>query len=554
MRQTLRDYRPVVNGRYHVIEPLGSGGMGEVYLARDELLGRNVALKVLKEEYASSEEFKARFRQEAENAASLCHPNIVAVYDKGEDGPDGTPYMAMEHVPGGTLGERIARREGPLEPSEAAAIARQVALALGQAHRCGIVHRDIKPHNVFLAGDALGAVGAVKVGDFGIARAAEATAMTETNFILGSVHYLSPEQARGEPVAPTSDLYSLGVVLYEMLTGGVPFDGDGPIATAMKHISEPPPSPKRATPAVPGGLEAVTLKLLSKEPALRYPDASALAEDLERVARGLRPKARASAPPGGGAVGDASRAGGRPRDQATSATRRRGRRGLGRRVPAAVVGVSALLLFAAAAASAAGLYEIPWLAEVLDHPEAIAARADEGPSSPSEGEVPATPEEDSGGAPSEQRAEAETEAGVGDAPALDRPSQPTGGSTEPETQGVAEPAAYLTSADASSLGSNSERASNEPASKQDDREEQKNATKTAWSPSSKASGEVLGDKEYAAEKTPEEQEQRAEEATVEEGRKGREELVVEDVAKQEKEPTARKREAAPPKAFRARGQ
>jgi eukaryotic-like serine/threonine-protein kinase len=198
----------LIDDRYAIVDLLGRGGMGEVYLARDELLGRDVALKVLKEEYAYSEEFKARFRREAENATSLSHPNVVAVYDKGEDGPDGTLYMAMEHVRGGTLAEHIAR-EGPLGAFEAAGIARQIALALTQAHRRGVVHRDIKPHNVFLTGDPLGAVGAVKVGDFGIARAAEATAVTETNFILGSVHYISPEQARGEPAAPTSDLYSL---------------------------------------------------------------------------------------------------------------------------------------------------------------------------------------------------------------------------------------------------------------------------------------------------------------------------------------------------------
>ena len=153
-------------------------------------------------------------------------------------------------------------------------------MALAEAHRHGVIHRDIKPHNIFLTRDPFDSVGAVKVGDFGIARALKATTVTDTTFILGSVRYLSPEQAMGEPVGPRSDLYSLGVVLYEMLTGRVPFNGEGPIAIAMKHISELPPSPKQANPDVPESLEAVTQRLLSKDPAFRYPDALALAEDL----------------------------------------------------------------------------------------------------------------------------------------------------------------------------------------------------------------------------------------------------------------------------------
>src|SRR5215211_6134524 len=177
-----------------------------------------------------------------------------------------------------------------MDPFEAAAIARQVSLALAESHRCGVIHRDIKPHNIFLTGNPLDSIGAVKVGDFGIAHTIEATTVTETSFILGSVRYLSPEQARGESIGPWSDLYSLGVVLYEMLTRRVPFDADGAIAIAMKHISEVPPSPGEVNPQVPEVLEAITLRLLSKNPASRYPGALALAEDLGRVGCGLTPR------------------------------------------------------------------------------------------------------------------------------------------------------------------------------------------------------------------------------------------------------------------------
>ncbi len=288
-----RMQQTIVDNRYSILHLLGSGGMGHVYLAHDEVLGRDVALKMLKEPYTDDEEFVERFRREARNAAALSHPNIVPVYDGGK-AEDGTPYIAMEYMAGGTLGELIAR-EGTLDAPEAAAIAIQVARALVEAHRRGVIHRDVKPHNVFLAESPASPstapeglpLGAVKVGDFGIARAAEASTMTESNLILGTPHYLSPEQAKGEPVGPKSDLYSLGVVLYEMLTGQVPFEAEDPITIVMKHASEPPPSPKEVNPEVPEGMNALVLRLLSKDPEDRHGDAAEFIRDLSQVRAGF---------------------------------------------------------------------------------------------------------------------------------------------------------------------------------------------------------------------------------------------------------------------------
>jgi eukaryotic-like serine/threonine-protein kinase len=270
--------------RYELVHALGAGGMGHVYLARDSVLLREVALKVLDERYAETEEFVERFRREAKAAASLSHPNIVAVYDYGED-ERGAPYIAMEHVPGGTLKDRIWER-GKLPPRVAAGVALQIASALEAAHERGIVHRDVKPENVLVSEE-----GNVKVADFGIARAAEATAVTAASVVLGSVRYLSPEQAKGEEVGPPSDLYSLGVVLYEMLTGRLPFEAENPIATAMKHVTEEPPSPRELDPTIPKALEAITLKLLKKDPNHRYESATELAEDLKRLLVGPIPAA-----------------------------------------------------------------------------------------------------------------------------------------------------------------------------------------------------------------------------------------------------------------------
>jgi tRNA A-37 threonylcarbamoyl transferase component Bud32 len=274
----------VLGDRYTLLEVLGDGGMARVYLAHDNVLDREVALKVLRDQYADDEALVERFRREARSAAALNHPNIVQVYDQGRD-DDGTYYIAMEYVAGGTLKDRMAR-EGPLAPKEAAGIASRVAVALEVAHGRGIVHRDIKPQNILLSTS-----GEAKVADFGIARAASSKAMTETNLILGTAAYMSPEQVRGEPVGPASDLYSLGVVLYEMLTGRLPYEADDPIATAMKHINDPAPHPRAVNPAVSEDVDALVVKLLAKAPEDRYASAAELVEDLRRIRDGLPPLA-----------------------------------------------------------------------------------------------------------------------------------------------------------------------------------------------------------------------------------------------------------------------
>ena len=272
----------VVDNRYDIVRPLGSGGMGEVYLARDRTLGRDVALKVLRSQFANDRESAERFKREATSAAGLSHPSIVQVYDRG-DTEDGSSYIAMEYVPGGTLKERIVA-EGPLDARLAAGYGYQVAEALGTAHAKGVVHRDIKPQNVLIT-----ASGGAKVGDFGIARAASAAgvAQTKTGAVMGTAGYMSPEQALGEPATPESDLYSLGVVLYEAVTGTLPFTANNPVAVSMKHVNEAPHPPRDLNPAVPDAMNAVIMKLLSKNPEDRYPDAEALAEDLWQVRSGL---------------------------------------------------------------------------------------------------------------------------------------------------------------------------------------------------------------------------------------------------------------------------
>src|SRR5918998_3367950 len=256
--------------------------MAEVFLAHDDILDRDVALKVMSSRYASDEEFVERFKREAQSAAALSHPNIVSIFDRGES-EDGTYYIAMEYLPGGTLKDRILKR-GALPPHTAAAVALQMAEALRAAHERDVIHRDIKPHNILVTGS-----GDVKVTDFGIARAASSSTMTRTGHILGTAHYISPEQAMGEPVGPASDLYSLGVVLYEMLTGEMPFDADTPLGIAMKHVNGHLVPPQVLRPEIPDGINAVTVRLLAKDPLDRYASDDELIEDLERVVAGLDP-------------------------------------------------------------------------------------------------------------------------------------------------------------------------------------------------------------------------------------------------------------------------
>jgi hypothetical protein len=272
----------VVDDRYVLLDLLGEGGMGRVYLATDRLLDRELALKVLREQYAEDEGFVGRFEREAKAAASLNYPHIVSVYDLGTTG-EGTYYIAMEHVPGGTLKDRILE-EGPAEAAEAVRLATQIADALGVAHARGIVHRDVKPQNVLLTAE-----GDAKVADFGIARAASETSVSSGGLVLGTAKYMSPEQATGDPVGPASDLYSLGVVLYEMLTGEVPFEADSEVGVAMKHVNEPPRPPREKNSAVPEGLDAVVMRLLQKKPEERHPGAAELVADLQRVGEGLSP-------------------------------------------------------------------------------------------------------------------------------------------------------------------------------------------------------------------------------------------------------------------------
>ncbi|HSD03523.1 MAG TPA: Stk1 family PASTA domain-containing Ser/Thr kinase [Gaiellales bacterium] len=269
------------DNRYRIERRIGTGGMADVFLARDETLGRRVAIKILAERYAQDDAFLERFRREATAAAGLSHPNIVSVYDRGQAA--GTSYIAMEYLNGPTLKDEITSR-APLPEAEVVNWAVQALDALEFAHRQGVVHRDIKPHNMILTDE-----GRLKVTDFGIARAANVQQMTEVGSIVGTAQYLSPEQARGLDVGPQSDLYSMGIVLYEMLTGELPFTGESAVEIAMKQVSDPPPSIRKKNRLVSEGLEQVVMRSLSKDPALRHRSARQMADELRRVSRGGAP-------------------------------------------------------------------------------------------------------------------------------------------------------------------------------------------------------------------------------------------------------------------------
>jgi len=262
----------IIDGRYRVISRLGSGGMADVYLAQDQLLGRDVAVKVLHHHFAEDQEFVERFRREASSAAALSHPNIVAIFDRGEW--NGTYYIAMEYVAGRTL-KALVREQGALDPVAAIEIVVQILRAARFAHRRGVIHRDLKPHNVILDEE-----GRARVTDFGIARAG-ASDMTLTGSIMGTAQYLSPEQAQGLSVSASSDLYSIGVILYELLTGVVPFEGETAVAIAVKQVSAEPYPPSALNPALPPSLDAVVLRALAKDPAQRYANADELIAALE---------------------------------------------------------------------------------------------------------------------------------------------------------------------------------------------------------------------------------------------------------------------------------
>ena len=286
----------VLNGRYELARRVGRGGMAEVFLARDRLLDRPVAIKILFPEFAIDPSFVARFRREAQSAANLNHPNIVGVYDWGKE--RGTYYIVMEYIDGQSVSD-ILRADGPIEAKRAAGIAADVAGALGFAHHKGVVHRDVKPGNVLIASN-----GEVKVADFGIARAMTSSSeenLTQTGSVMGTATYFSPEQAQGKPVDPRSDLYSLGVVLYEMSAGKPPFSADSPVAIAYKHVQEPLPSLREKVPGVPEGYEAITIKALAKDADDRYQDGAEMRADLLRFREGrpvLAAGVRATPPPG----------------------------------------------------------------------------------------------------------------------------------------------------------------------------------------------------------------------------------------------------------------
>jgi len=268
----------IIDGRYRVISRLGSGGMADVYLAEDQLLGRQLAVKLLHHHFAEDQEFVERFRREASSAAGLSHPNIVAIFDRGEW--NGTYYIAMEYVAGRSL-KTVVREQGALDPAAAIDIVTQVLRAARFAHKRGVIHRDLKPHNVILDDE-----GRARVTDFGIAKAG-ASDMTLTGSIMGTAQYLSPEQAQGHTVSGRSDLYAVGIILYELLTGSVPFDGETAVAIAFKQVSAEPRPPSELQPGVSAALDAVVLRALAKDPAQRFADADEFIAALQQARAAL---------------------------------------------------------------------------------------------------------------------------------------------------------------------------------------------------------------------------------------------------------------------------
>lgn len=265
----------MLGNRYEILEEIGQGGMGIVYKARCHLLNRLVAIKILRPEFSHDEEFIKRFKYESQSAASLSHPNIVSIYDVGNDGD--IYYIVMEYVKGKTLKQLIRESNGPLPLDKVLSITSQVLRALDNAHRHNIIHRDIKPHNILLTED-----GIAKVTDFGIAKAASDYTLTYNKNIIGTAQYFSPEQAKGGIVDEKSDIYSLGIVMYEMLTGKVPFEGDSPISVALKHIEENLIPPSQINPDIPRGVEEIVMKATEKDLSRRYTNASGMLADINK--------------------------------------------------------------------------------------------------------------------------------------------------------------------------------------------------------------------------------------------------------------------------------
>lgn len=264
----------ILGSRYEMIQKIGNGGMAIVYKARDIVLNRHIAVKVLRDEFTTDEEFIKRFETEAQSAARLTHPNIVSIYDVGMD--NGIYYIVMELIQGKTLKEIIVEEGGPLPWKWSVNVAMQIASALEMAHKNNIIHRDIKPHNIIITED-----GVAKVTDFGIAKAVSNSTITAFGKTIGSVHYFSPEHARGGYTDAKSDLYSLGVVMYEMVTGKVPFDADTPVSVALKHMQEEAVEPRTVNPNVPEAVNKIIMKALQKEPVMRYQTATEMLQDLK---------------------------------------------------------------------------------------------------------------------------------------------------------------------------------------------------------------------------------------------------------------------------------